>query len=36
MPNDQEAQAAINALNGQELDGREINVNVARPKGDRR
>jgi RNA recognition motif-containing protein len=33
MPNDQEAQAAINALNGQELEGREINVNVARPKG---
>jgi RNA recognition motif-containing protein len=33
MPNDGEAQAAIDAMNGSELQGRAINVNVARPKG---
>jgi RNA recognition motif-containing protein len=32
MPNDSEAQAAIAALNGTELKGREIKVNEARPK----
>jgi len=32
MPNDSEAQAAITALNGTELKGREIKVNEARPK----
>lgn len=29
------AQAAIDEMNGKELDGREIVVNVARPKEDR-
>ena len=32
MSNDNEAQAAINAVNGQEIDGRRLNVNEARPK----
>ena len=32
MKNDQEAQAAITALNGQEVDGRALTVNEARPK----
>ncbi|RIK74949.1 MAG: RNA-binding protein [Planctomycetota bacterium] len=35
MNNDQEAQAAIEALNGAEIDGRTITVNEARPKTDR-
>src|SRR5437762_8848820 len=32
MGSDQEAQAAISALNGREVDGRTIVVNEARPK----
>ena len=32
MSSDQEAQAAIAALNGKELDGRTLTVNEARPK----
>ena len=32
MENDQEAQAAIAALNGKESDGRSLTVNEARPK----
>jgi RNA recognition motif-containing protein len=32
MGSDQEAQAAIAALNGQEHDGRRLTVNEARPK----
>jgi len=32
MRNDQEAQAAIQALNGQEQGGRALTVNEARPK----
>ena len=32
MPSDEEAEAAIEALNGQDLLGRAINVNKARPK----
>ena len=32
MGNDQEAQAAIAALNGQQVGGRSLTVNVARPK----
>ena len=35
MPNDQEADAAINALNGANLDGRTLTVNEARPREDR-
>ena len=35
MGTDQEAQAAISALNGQELEGRAIVVNEARPKEPR-
>lgn len=39
MDNDTEAQAAIGALNGAEVDGRTLTVNEAKPKapsGDRR
>ena len=32
MANSSEAQAAISALNGKDLDGRSISVNEARPK----
>jgi cold-inducible RNA-binding protein len=35
MPNDQEAQAAIQALNGQMAGGRSLTVNEARPREDR-
>ena len=35
MSNDQEAQEAINALNGKEVDGRALTVNEARPREDR-
>ena len=35
MGSDQEAQAAINALNGKEVDGRAITVNEAKPREDR-
>jgi RNA recognition motif-containing protein len=34
MGSDQEAQAAITALNGTEVEGRAITVNEARPKTD--
>ena len=34
MTSDAEAQAAIAALNGQEVDGRSLTVNEARPKPD--
>src|SRR5689334_2279814 len=33
MATDQEAQAATQAMNGQMLDGRQIKVNEAKPKG---
>lgn len=36
MPNDEEAKAAIAALNGKELGGRAITVNEARPREDRK
>ena len=35
MSNDAEAQAAIAALNGKEVDGRTLKVNEARPREDR-
>jgi len=35
MDTDQEAQAAIQALNGQEVDGRRLTVNEARPREER-
>ena len=35
MGSDQEAQAAINALNGKDMDGRALTVNEAKPREDR-
>src|SRR5579884_1512760 len=35
MGSDQEAQAAIEALNGKEAEGRRLTVNEARPREDR-
>ena len=35
MTNDAEAQQAISALNGKEIDGRALTVNEARPKEER-
>ena len=35
MSNDQEAQAAIDALNGAQVGGRSLTVNVAKPREDR-
>lgn len=35
MASDQEAQAAINALNGQQHEGRALTVNEAKPRPDR-
>jgi RNA recognition motif-containing protein len=35
MGSDQEAQAAINGLNGKEVNGRALTVNEARPREDR-
>ncbi|UCG42605.1 MAG: RNA-binding protein [candidate division WOR-3 bacterium] len=34
MASDDEARAAIDALNGHELEGRTLTVNVARPRGE--
>jgi cold-inducible RNA-binding protein len=36
MRDEQEATAAIAALNGVELEGRSLTVNIARPRTDRR
>jgi RNA recognition motif-containing protein len=36
MPTKTEADAAIEGLNGQEINGRAVNVNEARPKADNR
>jgi len=36
MPNQEEAQAAVGALNGAEMKGRTLTVNEARPRQDRR
>jgi RNA recognition motif-containing protein len=35
MSNDNEAQAAIQALNGQQVNGRQLTVNEAKPREDR-
>ena len=35
MPNDEEAKAAIEAVNGTEFEGRTLNVNEARPRESR-
>jgi RNA recognition motif-containing protein len=35
MPNDDEANAAISALNGKDVKGRNISVNEARPREER-
>jgi RNA recognition motif-containing protein len=35
MDNDQEAQTAIQGLNGSDLDGRQLTVNEARPRPER-
>jgi RNA recognition motif-containing protein len=35
MGSNDEAQKAIDALNGQQIDGRTLTVNVARPREDR-
>jgi len=36
MPNDEEGQKAIDELNETDFEGKTINVNVARPKTERR
>ncbi|MAG13249.1 MAG: RNA-binding protein [Spirochaetales bacterium] len=36
MPNDAEAQSAISGLNGNEMQGRSIKVNEARPRNEGR
>ena len=36
MANDEEARAAIEALNGQDLEGRKLTVNEARPREEGR
>src|SRR5947199_9206552 len=35
MSSDQEAQAALTALNGATVDGRNLTVNIARPREER-
>jgi RNA recognition motif-containing protein len=34
MPDDSEGHAAIDGLNGKELDGRTLKIDQARPRGD--
>jgi RNA recognition motif-containing protein len=34
MPNDSEGQAAVDGLNGKDVDGRTLRVDVARPRDD--
>lgn len=35
MPDDEQARAAIAALDGEELDGRQLSINEARPREPR-
>jgi len=35
MSSDEEAQKAVDGLNGRELDGRNLTVNIARPREER-
>jgi RNA recognition motif-containing protein len=35
MKNDEEGRAAIESINGREIDGRTVTVNEARPKAER-
>ena len=35
MASDADAQTALDSLNGQDLQGRTLNVNVAKPRSDR-
>ena len=35
MPNDEQASAAIQAMNGKDMEGRPLTVNEARPREDR-
>ena len=36
MPSDDQAQSAIDGLNGYELDGRQLRINIARRKDENR
>ncbi len=36
MPSDDQAQSAIDGLNGHELDGRQLRINIARRKDEGR
>lgn len=36
MPDDTEGQAAIDGLNGKEIDGRTLRIDLARPRDDSR
>ena len=36
MPAEAEAQSAIDGLNGKDMKGRDLNVNVARPRSENR
>ena len=35
MPNDEEGQKAIDALNGKDFEGKTLSINIARPREDR-
>ena len=35
MPNDEQARQAVEAMNGQDVDGRKVVVNEARPREER-
>ncbi len=36
MPSDDQAQSAIDGLNGQDLDGRQLRINIARRRDESR